>query len=165
MPKEWAEHVPELRLTPSEDMNRNLMEKTREVFLMHGILEKRVAILAPLCRNGTVNQIERAMLLADLMGLAANFASKAGKTEYWSSDVEVDTIKKMCNCMRSSPNECFPKKFFINRVRELNDLGNLLWGKRSQVCHADVNVSMSDNSKDSLLRVIENVTQMLDEWV
>ena len=105
------------------------------------------------------------MLLADLLGLAAKFASKAEHTESWNNIVDVDSIRKMCDFMRKNPEECFPEGIFENKVKLFKDIGDSLWKFRAQVCHADVDVRLSDNARDSLLVMIKRVTKWLDEWV
>ena len=72
-----------------------IMQKTSEISFMNSILEERIAILAPFGRNITLNEIERGMLLADLLGLAAKFANKASYIRAWNNEVEKDSIKKM----------------------------------------------------------------------
>ena len=86
---------------PSQDphlqgMIQNLSKKTSELISMNSILEDCIAILAPLGKGRDLNELERGMLLADLLGLAAKFESLFG-----IRNPKNYCIEKMCNFMKT----------------------------------------------------------------
>ena len=87
-----ARPVPDLVSPTRSDMIQNLGQKTREVFVINSILAERMALLAPFGKDRNLNQIERGMLLAELLGLAAKFENKVRQNKQWEKFVENDSI-------------------------------------------------------------------------
>ena len=75
--------------TPSQDPQdlqaiiQNSANKINELQVMNSILVDRIAILAPLGKGKDLNEVERGMLLAELLWLAARFEQKAKNSSDW----------------------------------------------------------------------------------
>ena len=65
---------------------------------MNSILAERMALLAPFGKDRNLNQIERGMLLAELLGLAAKFENKVRQNKQWENLLKMTplTFKLYC---------------------------------------------------------------------